>query len=118
MQDIDALVRLATRNDARPDEDWRFAGQKLGVNLTEGLPNLGLQDLRRLRSDKVVPRSVWQRDWPVQSWLSKTHGEARLMKRWGRTNPRWHSGYEVRQGAVIGRDANPTGHERGPGPAR
>ena len=57
MQDIDALVRLATRNDARPDEDWRFAGQKLGVNLTEGLPNLGLQDLRRLRSDKVIPRT-------------------------------------------------------------
>ena len=57
MSEIDALARLSTRNDASPDEDWRYAGKELGLDLNEGLSNLGLEDLRRLRSDKVVPRT-------------------------------------------------------------
>ena len=32
-------------------------GQEAGRHLTEGLPNLGFDDLRRLRSDKVIPRT-------------------------------------------------------------
>ena len=57
MSEIDSLARLATRNDASLAEDWRYAGKELGLDLNEGLQNLGLEDLRRLRSDKVIPNS-------------------------------------------------------------
>ena len=63
--DLEAIggpSRLSTRRDAVEEEAWRFAGQEFGLNLgemdiEEGLQNLGLEDLRRLRSDKVVPRT-------------------------------------------------------------
>lgn len=52
-------ARLNSRLDAEEEEAWRYAGEQLGLDLNaqEGLSNLGLDDLRRLRSDKVVPRS-------------------------------------------------------------
>ena len=63
--DLDGLngpSRLATRRDAVEEEPWRYAGQEFGLSLgemdiEEGLQNLGLEDLRRLRSDKVIPRT-------------------------------------------------------------
>ena len=63
--DLDAIggpSRLSTRRDAVEEEAWRFAGQEFGLNLgemdiEEGLKNLGIEDLRRLRSDKVIPGS-------------------------------------------------------------
>ena len=50
--------RLATFHDAKEDE-WRFAGDQLALQLNsyEGIPNKSLDDLRRLRSDKYIPRS-------------------------------------------------------------
>ncbi len=62
LEAVNGPSRLATRRDAVEEEAWRFAGQKLGLDveemdIEEGLQNLGLEDLRRLRSDKVVPNS-------------------------------------------------------------
>lgn len=55
--ELDAVPRLATRSDASEDGNWRFAGEQLGLNLNAGLNNLGLNDLRRIRTDKAIPSS-------------------------------------------------------------
>lgn len=62
LEAVNGPSRLATRRDAVEEEPWRYAGQEFGLSLgemdiEEGLQNLGLEDLRRLRSDKVVPRT-------------------------------------------------------------
>ena len=57
LERIQGPKRLNNRLDAEAEESWRYAGQQLGLDLNSGLDNLGLDDLRRLRSDKVVPRS-------------------------------------------------------------
>ena len=54
--DLDPVPRLATRSD-ETEGNWRFAGQQFGLNLNEGLEALGLEDLRRIRADKAIPRS-------------------------------------------------------------
>ena len=65
--ELDPVPRLATRRDASEGEGWRFAGEQLGVNLNEGLDNLQLDDLRRIRTDKYVP-----------SGFSSSYGQTRL----------------------------------------
>ena len=54
--ELDSVPRLATRSDASEPE-WRMAGDQLALNLNEGLNQLGLDDLRRIRTDKAVPSS-------------------------------------------------------------
>lgn len=55
MQDIDRPLKLSGRSDAT--NEWRYAGQQLGINLNsyEGIPDAGVADLRRVRSDKFIP---------------------------------------------------------------
>ena len=50
--------RLSGRQ-SEEEEEWRYAGQKLGVDLNayEGISGEGLEDLRRMRGDKYIPRS-------------------------------------------------------------
>ena len=59
--ELDAILgpaRLAGRRDAT-EEEWRYAGRDLGIDLNayEGMENTGLDDLRRVRGDKLIPRS-------------------------------------------------------------
>jgi hypothetical protein len=50
--------RLSGRQAAQEPE-WRYAGDKLmaSLNAYEGIKSTGLDDLRRIRSDKIIPRS-------------------------------------------------------------
>jgi hypothetical protein len=50
--------RLAGRR-SEEEGDWRYAGQQLGINLNayEGMSGAGLEDLRRIRGDKYIPKS-------------------------------------------------------------
>jgi len=50
--------RLAGRRPEEEDE-WRYAGQQFGIDLNthEGISNTGLDDLRRMRGDKFIPRT-------------------------------------------------------------
>ena len=50
--------RLAGRTQPKAEE-WRYAGEQLGLDLNahEGISNTGLDDLRRMRGDKFIPRS-------------------------------------------------------------
>lgn len=52
---IDGPSRLLGRQEET--NDWRYAGQQLGINLNshEGISDASLSDLRRMRSDKFVP---------------------------------------------------------------
>ena len=58
LETVQGPKRLATFHDAREDE-WRFAGDQLALQLNsyEGIPNRSLDDLRRFRSDKMIPSS-------------------------------------------------------------
>lgn len=58
LDSIKGPARLAGRQ-SEPEGEWRYAGQQLGINLNayEGMDNAGLDDLRRVRSDKFIPRS-------------------------------------------------------------
>ena len=51
-------ARLAGRQPVS-DGEWRYAGQQLGINPNayEGMNKAGLDDLRRIRTDKAIPRS-------------------------------------------------------------
>lgn len=55
---IQGPARLAGRSEA-DEEEWRYAGQQLGINLNtyEGISNAGLDDLRRIRGDKMIPKN-------------------------------------------------------------
>ena len=55
---IQGPARLAGRSEETEGE-WRYAGEQLGINLNahEGISNAGLDDLRRIRTDKAVPRN-------------------------------------------------------------
>lgn len=50
--------RLSGRQAAQ-EPGWRYAGEGLGIDLNayDGISNVGLDDLRRMRSDKYIPRS-------------------------------------------------------------
>jgi hypothetical protein len=50
--------RLAGRQE-ESSGDWRYAGEQLGINLNahEGLSDAGLEDLRRIRGDKMIPKN-------------------------------------------------------------
>ena len=55
---IQGPARLAGRSEETEGE-WRYAGEQLGINLNahEGLSNAGLDDLRRIRGDKMIPKN-------------------------------------------------------------
>ena len=50
--------RLSGRQAAQEPE-WRYAGDRLSASIDayEGIDNAGLDDLRRIRGDKMIPRS-------------------------------------------------------------
>ena len=54
--ELEPVPRLATRSDAS-EAPWRFAGDQLVLNLNDGIEQLGLDDLRRIRTDKAIPSS-------------------------------------------------------------
>ena len=58
LNSIQGPARLAGRSE-ESEGDWRYAGQQLGINLNahEGMSNTSLDDLRRIRTDKAVPKN-------------------------------------------------------------